>query len=83
VVLSSRQVGAHALGYGERSLNELSRKLRRSDIPALIALLDDTNRSAAIGATFGLASQCGEARRAGICDGGGGIAKSEALRRRA
>ena len=61
VVLHSRQMGAHGLGYGERSLHELSQKLTPADIPILIALIDDKNRSAAIGATFGLASQCGAA----------------------
>lgn len=61
IVLQSRQAGAHGLGYGERSLKELSRKLKPADVPALIVLLDNRNRSAAIGATFGLASQCGAA----------------------
>ena len=56
-----RWMGAHGLGYGERSLNELSSKLTSADMPALIARLDGKNRSAAAGTTFGLASQCGAA----------------------
>ena len=60
-VLGSRQMGAHGPGYSERSLRELSRKLKPADMPALIALLDDKNRSAVVGARFGLASQCGGA----------------------
>lgn len=61
VLLGSRHMGAHGLGYGERSLNELSQKLTTSDIPVLTGLVDDKNRSVASGAGFGLASQCGAA----------------------
>lgn len=60
-ILQSRQVGAHGLGYGERSLNDLYRSLKPKDIPVLIALLDHKNRDIAIGASFGLAAQCGAA----------------------
>jgi hypothetical protein len=55
-VLHSRQLGAHGLGYGERSLEELSRKLQPADIPGLISLASD--RELRIGVQFALASQC-------------------------
>src|SRR5258706_1095575 len=56
IVLQSRQMGAHGLGYGSRSLTELSRKLGPADIPALLALLPE--RSLRTGVQFALASQC-------------------------
>jgi hypothetical protein len=55
-ILHSRQLGAHGLGYGERSLEELSDKLQPADIPNLIALASD--RYWRTGAQFALASQC-------------------------
>ena len=44
------------MGYGERSLNELSRKLTPADVPVLISLLPD--RKLSVGVQFALASQC-------------------------
>jgi len=44
------------MGYGERSMNELSRKLTPKDIPAVISLLSD--HELRVGAQFALASQC-------------------------
>jgi hypothetical protein len=44
------------MGYGQRSLNELSRKLTPADIPMLISLLPD--RELSVGVQFALASQC-------------------------
>lgn len=61
IVLDSRQMGAHGLGYGQRSMSELARRLNPADVPGLIALLDDKTRTAANGATFALASQCAAA----------------------
>jgi hypothetical protein len=55
-LLHSRQLGAHGLGYGERSLEELSRKLQPADIPGLISLASD--RELRTGVQFALASQC-------------------------
>lgn len=55
-VLHSRQLGAHGLGYGERSLEELSRTLQPADIPGLLSLISD--RELRIGVQFALASQC-------------------------
>lgn len=56
IVLRARHTGAHGLGYGERSLHELSRRLTPDDIPALIELLAD--RRLRTGVSFALASQC-------------------------
>jgi hypothetical protein len=47
------------MGYGERSLDELSRRIGPADIPALISLGPD--REMRTGARFALASQCAEA----------------------
>src|SRR5882757_7987215 len=38
-ILHSRHLGAHGLGYNDRSLTELSQKLSPADVPMLIALL--------------------------------------------
>ncbi len=59
IILSSRHLGAHGLGYNSQSLWELSQKLTPADIPALISLLAD--RSLAVGVQFALASQCAAA----------------------
>lgn len=59
IVLNSRKIGAHGLGYNSESLAELGRSLKSDDIPTLIALLKD--KEVRVGAEFGLASQCGEA----------------------
>lgn len=57
ILLQSRHLGAHGLGYNDRSLSELSRKLAPADVPDLIALLKD--RTVSVGVQFALASQCG------------------------
>ena len=44
------------MGYNDRSLSELSRKVSPADVPSLIALLKD--RTVRVGAQFALASQC-------------------------
>ena len=44
------------MGYNDRSMSELSRRLSPVDIPKLIALL--TDRTVRVGAQFALASQC-------------------------
>lgn len=56
IVLHSQHLGAHGMGYGERSLVELSEKIVPADIPTLIDLLND--RSLRTGVGFALASQC-------------------------
>lgn len=55
-ILQSRHLGAHGMGYNDRSMSELSRRLSPVDIPKLIALL--TDRTVRVGAQFALASQC-------------------------
>ena len=57
IILYSRHLGAHGLGYNDRSLRELSQKLLPADVPSVIALLAD--RKVRVGAQFALASQCG------------------------
>lgn len=57
IILQSRHMGAHGLGYNDRSLTELSRKLASADVPELLTLLKD--RSLSVGVQFALASQCG------------------------
>jgi hypothetical protein len=56
IVLQSRHLDAHGMGYSDRSLSELSRKLSPADVPTLIALLAD--RDIRVGVQFALASQC-------------------------
>ncbi len=56
IVLHSRHLGAHGIGYGERSLVELSGNILPADIPLLISLLSD--RGLRTGIEFALASQC-------------------------
>ena len=56
-ILQSRHLGAHGLGYNDRSLAELSRKLAPSDVSDILSLLKD--RSLSVGVQFALASQCG------------------------
>jgi hypothetical protein len=56
IILGSRRLGAHGMGYNEQSLNMLSRKLTPEDIPALIDLLADKDLT--VGVQFALASQC-------------------------
>jgi hypothetical protein len=59
VLRRARHMGAHGLGYGSRSLDELSKGIHPADIPVLIRLVSDRNYS--VGAQFALASQCGDA----------------------
>jgi hypothetical protein len=56
IILASRQIGPHGIGYGERSLTGLSRRLTTADVPVLISLLPD--RALSVGVQFALASQC-------------------------
>lgn len=56
IILDSQHLGAHGLGYNDRSLNALSRKLTPADIPVLVGLL--TDKELRVGIQFGLASQC-------------------------
>ena len=56
IILDSRHLGAHGLGYNDQSLNTLSQKLAPADIPTLIDLLADKDLS--VGVQFALASQC-------------------------
>jgi hypothetical protein len=56
IILASRHLGAHGLGYNDSSLIELSNKLSAEDIPAMIFLLPD--RKLTVGLQFALASQC-------------------------
>src|SRR5260370_33115079 len=56
IILRCRHLGAHGMGYNNRSLSELSRKLTAADIPTLISLAADHDLS--VGVQFALASQC-------------------------
>ena len=56
VILNSRHLGAHGLGYNDESLRTLSGSLTPADIPDLIALLAD--KDLRVGVQFALASQC-------------------------
>jgi hypothetical protein len=56
VILDSRHLGAHGMGYNAQSLDTLSRKLTPADIPTLIDLLAD--KDLRVGVQFALASQC-------------------------
>ncbi|HEX7289148.1 MAG TPA: hypothetical protein VF532_23390 [Candidatus Angelobacter sp.] len=56
IILQSRHLGAHGLGYNDLSLRELSHALTPEDIPNLISLLGDTKIR--VGTEFALASQC-------------------------
>jgi hypothetical protein len=49
-------MGAHGMGYGTRSLAQLSRRLSPVDIPTLISLAADQDLR--VGVQFALASQC-------------------------
>jgi hypothetical protein len=70
IIRHSRHLGAHGLGYSDRSQVELSQELTPADIPVLISLLNDSELR--VGAQFALASQCEAAimpvRRAVITD---------------
>lgn len=56
IILHSRHLGAHGLGYNGRSQVEMSQELTPADIPVLISLLGDSELR--VGAQFALASQC-------------------------
>jgi len=60
LILSTRHLGAHGMGYNTQSLVQLSKKLTPGDIPVLISLASGNN-DVRVGAQFGLASQCGAA----------------------
>jgi hypothetical protein len=59
IILNSRHMGAHGLGYNTESMQEMAHKLRATDVPVLVRLLHD--RDVSVGAEFGLASQCAAA----------------------
>jgi hypothetical protein len=56
IILHSRTLGAHGMGYSTQSLTTLSQKLTPTDVPTLIDLANDQDLH--IGAQFALASQC-------------------------
>jgi hypothetical protein len=56
IVLHSRHLGAHGLGYNTQSQKTLSEKLTAADVPTLIDLLADKDLH--VGVEFALASQC-------------------------
>ena len=56
VLLTSRHLGAHGLGYNSQSMWQLSNRLSAADIPVLIDLAGASDIS--VGAQFALASQC-------------------------
>jgi hypothetical protein len=56
IILRTQHLGAHGMGYGERSLHELATSIQRDDIPALIEL--HSYRHFRTGVAFALASQC-------------------------
>ena len=58
VILSTRHLGAHGMGYNTQSLWQLSRKLTPADIPVLVSIASSQS-TIAVGAQFALASQCG------------------------
>jgi hypothetical protein len=58
IILSTRHLGAHGMGYNTQSLWQLSRKLTPVDIPVLVSIASGQS-SIAVGAQFALASQCG------------------------
>lgn len=56
VILRTQHLGAHGMGYGEKSLSELTSRVKPADIPVLIEMLDE--RRMRVGISFALASQC-------------------------
>jgi len=58
IILSTRHLGAHGMGYNTRSLWQLSKKLGPADIPLLMNLASGDS-DLRVGAQFALASQCG------------------------
>jgi len=59
IVLRSRHLGAHGIGYNDDSLKLLADELKPSDIPVLISLAMD--EEVRVGVQFALASQCDNA----------------------
>jgi hypothetical protein len=56
IILHSRTLGAHGMGYSSQSLNTLSQKLTPTDVTTLIDLAADQDLH--VGVEFALASQC-------------------------
>ena len=56
IILSSRHLGAHGMGYNNQSQTTLSQKLTPADVPTLIDLV--ANKDLYVGVQFALASQC-------------------------
>src|ERR1051326_6616148 len=59
-ILKTRQWGAHGLGYGRKSIQEMRRTIRKEDIPGLLGLWTRRDGDVRIGAAFALGSLCGE-----------------------
>jgi hypothetical protein len=59
IILSTRHLGAHGMGYNTQSLWQLSKKLTPADIPVLLSIASGQS-TIAVGAQFALASQCGQ-----------------------
>lgn len=57
IILSTRHLGAHGMGYNTESLWQLSKRLSPADISVLI-ILASGGSDIRIGAQFALASQC-------------------------
>src|SRR5579864_6259633 len=58
IILSTRHLGAHGMGYNTQSLWQLSKKLTPADIPVLLSIASG-EPGISVGAQFALASQCG------------------------
>jgi hypothetical protein len=56
IILGSRHLGAHGMGYNDQSQFTLSQKLTPADVPTLIDLVADKDLH--VGVQFALASQC-------------------------
>jgi hypothetical protein len=56
IILRTQHLGAHGMGYGERSLHELASSIQPDDVPVLIDLHLDQHLHT--GVAFALASQC-------------------------
>ncbi len=56
IILHSRHLGPHGMGYNRQSQETLSQKLAPSDVPTLISLVADEDLH--VGLQFALASQC-------------------------
>lgn len=60
IILNTRHLGAHGMGYNTQSLWQLSKRLIPEDVPVLMNLAASLS-DVRVGAQFGLASQCGPA----------------------